>query len=186
MDSTGASSTATARDLVEKREERLSHRREKERAYCASETAKEKDKWLRKRRARDQARWSAQSAEERDSRLQQVNAHQHERLATVTMEMCLKKLPEENPHYRQKQINRLQWPVMVTSIRGCTPAGRPSITEVIPLLHTMVVLHSITPNITSLSSHKHCVLLLCLSLFWFTCSSHVTYALSTDTNSPTE
>ena len=54
------------------REDRLQHRRERERARRASETAEQREERLRVRRARDRARRAAQTAEERDARLRQI------------------------------------------------------------------------------------------------------------------
>ena len=52
-------------------------------------------------------------------------------------EMCLQEVPESQPERREKQIQRIQWPAMVSLIRSCTSersAGRPSMSDIMKLL----------------------------------------------------
>ena len=52
-------------------------------------------------------------------------------------EMCLRELPESRPERREEQIQRIQWPAMVSLIRSCTSersADRPSMSDIIELL----------------------------------------------------
>ena len=60
-------SSARVPESLGNREDRLQHRRERERARRASETAEQREERLRVRRTRDRARRAAQTAEERDA-----------------------------------------------------------------------------------------------------------------------
>ena len=55
----------------------------------------------------------------------------------LLVEMCLRELPESRPERRENQIQRIQWPAMVSLIRSCTSersAGRPSMSDIMELL----------------------------------------------------
>ena len=77
-----SNSSARVPESSGSREDRLQHRRERERARRASETAEQREERLRVRRARDRARRAAQTAEERDARLRQIHDNRRQSLAT--------------------------------------------------------------------------------------------------------
>ena len=55
----------------------------------------------------------------------------------LLVEMCLRELPESRPERQEEQIQRVQWPAMVSLIRSCTSersAGRPSMSDIMELL----------------------------------------------------
>ena len=58
----------------------------------------------------------------------------------LLVEMCLHQQPEANPVLRETQIQRIQWPAMVSLIRRCIserPADRPSMRDITKLLSKM-------------------------------------------------
>ena len=58
----------------------------------------------------------------------------------LIVEMCLRELPEAKPDLREVQIQRIQWPAMVSLIRKCIierPAGRSSMRDIMELLSRM-------------------------------------------------
>ena len=57
-------------------------------------------------------------------------------------EMCLREVPESQPERREDQIQRIQWPAMVSLIRSCTSersADRPSMSDIMELLDRIQV-----------------------------------------------
>ena len=84
-----SNSSVRVPESLGKREDRLQHRRERERARRASETAEQREERLSVRRARDRARRAAQTAEETpdcgkyaitDVRVWQLKAKRREQL----------------------------------------------------------------------------------------------------------
>ena len=55
----------------------------------------------------------------------------------LLVEMCLQELPKSCLERQEEQIQRIQWPAMVSLIRSCTSersAGRPSMSDIMELL----------------------------------------------------
>ena len=55
----------------------------------------------------------------------------------LLVEMCLRQLPESDRAQREVQIQRIQWPTMVSLVRQCTSEGtahRPNISDIMELL----------------------------------------------------
>ena len=58
----------------------------------------------------------------------------------LMMEMCLQEFPESIQEQQEVQIQRIQWPAMVSLIRGCvndSPTDRPSMRDIMELLSEM-------------------------------------------------
>lgn len=58
----------------------------------------------------------------------------------LLLEMCANELPESTYQERESQIQRVQWPAMVSLIRKCTsevPTDRPDISDILPALNSM-------------------------------------------------
>ena len=64
----------------------------------------------------------------------------------LLVEMSLRELPESRPERREEQIQRIQWPAMVSLIRSCTSetsAERPSMSDIMELLDRVQISLSI-------------------------------------------
>ena len=60
----------------------------------------------------------------------------------LLMEMCLRELPEATQEEREAQIQRVQWPAMVSLIRRCVrerPEDRPSVTDITNMLDRIII-----------------------------------------------